>query len=201
MSLVIRARTSRVRERGVHDLVVEILSLLIPDEMRAYVFVTGVFRRLGLVSEAIEEGLCDLRFEIGSRKLAKDLVANVFGKCLVPDAERIQRDTVVQELHFQRLVCGDAGRGMKRYCIPGGLDAGVRNAVVFEKLTHCVRAIDFEAIVGAAELLGQTKVVEGDANEQKLDIELLSCLAPHLVGPEEPPMRMVDQNRLAEFSQ
>jgi hypothetical protein len=95
MSIVIRARTSRVRERGVHDLVVEILSLVVPDEMRADVFVTGVFRRLGLVSESVEEGLRDLRFEIGSRKLAKDPVANVFGKYFVPDAEGIQCDAIV----------------------------------------------------------------------------------------------------------
>jgi hypothetical protein len=63
--------------------------------MRADVFVTGVFRRLGLVSESFKEGLRDFRFEIGSRKLAKHLVANVFGKCFVPDAEGIQRDAMV----------------------------------------------------------------------------------------------------------
>jgi hypothetical protein len=73
--------------------------------------------------------------------------------------------------------------------------------MVFEKLTHRVRAIDFETIVGAAELLEQTKIVEGGANKQKLDIELLPGLTPHLVGPEETAMRMVDQYRLAEFSQ
>src|SRR5580700_7807915 len=194
MSIVILARTSRVRERGVHDLVVEVLPLVVPDEMRADVFVTGVFRRLGLVSKSIKEGLSDFRFEIGSRKLAKDLVADFFGKVFVPDAKGIQRDAIVQEFHFQRFVCSDAGRGVKRYCIPSGLDAGVGDAVVFEKLTHSVGAIDFETIVGAAELLEQTKIVEGGANEQKLDIELLSGLTPHLVGPEEHPMRMVDQH-------
>jgi hypothetical protein len=45
-------------------------------------------------------------------------------------------------------------------------------------MAHSVRAIDFETIVGAAELLEQTKIVEGGADEQKLDIELLSSLTP-----------------------
>src|SRR5580692_6559427 len=86
---------SRVWERGIRDLIVEVFPPVVADEMRADVFVTGVFRRLGLVSESVKEGLRDFRFEIGSRKLAKHLVANVFRKCFVPDAKGIQRDAIV----------------------------------------------------------------------------------------------------------
>jgi len=50
--------------------------------------------------------------------------------------------------------------------------------MMFEKLTHRVRTIDFETVSGATELLEQTKIVEGSADEHKLHIELLSRLAP-----------------------
>jgi hypothetical protein len=73
--------------------------------------------------------------------------------------------------------------------------------MMFEKLTHRVRTIDFETVSGATELLEQTKIVEGSADEHKLHIELLSRLAPHLICPEEHAMRMVDQHRRAEFPQ
>src|SRR6202011_4677683 len=73
--------------------------------------------------------------------------------------------------------------------------------MIFEKLTYCVCAIDFETVSGATELLKQTQIVEGSADEHKLRVEFLSRLAPHLVCPEEHAMRMVDQHRRAEFSQ
>src|SRR6202165_6166306 len=70
-----------------------------------------------------------------------------------------------------------------------------------QKPAHRVRTIDLETVSGTAELLEQTQIVEGSADEHKLHIELLSRLAPHLICPEEHAMRMVDQNRRAEFSQ
>src|ERR1700694_4245450 len=70
-----------------------------------------------------------------------------------------------------------------------------------QKPAHRVRTIDLETVSGTAELLEQTQIVEGGADEHELHVELLSCLAPHLVCPEEHAMRMVDQNRRAEFSQ
>ena len=69
------------------------------------------------------------------------------------------------------------------------------------KLTHRVCTIDFEPVTGTTKLLEQTHIVEGSADEQKLPIELLPCLAAHLVCPEEGAMRMVVQQRRAEFSQ
>jgi hypothetical protein len=73
--------------------------------------------------------------------------------------------------------------------------------MMFEKLTHRVRTIDFETVSGTTELLKQTQIVESRADEHKLHIELLSRLAPHLVRPEEDAMRMIEQQRRAEFSQ
>jgi hypothetical protein len=73
--------------------------------------------------------------------------------------------------------------------------------MMLEKLTHRVRTIDFETVSGTTELLKQTQIMKGSADEHKLHIELLSRLAPHLVCPEEDAMRMVDQHRRAEFLQ
>ncbi len=73
--------------------------------------------------------------------------------------------------------------------------------MMLKELTDRVRTVDFETVSGTTELLKQTQIVEGSADEHKLHIELLSRLAPHLVRPEEDAMRMVEQQRRAEFSQ
>src|SRR5258707_11693314 len=73
--------------------------------------------------------------------------------------------------------------------------------MMLKELTDRVRTVDFETVSGTTELLEQTKIVEGSADEHKLHIELLSRLAPHPVCPEEHAMRMVEQYRCAEFPQ
>ena len=100
----------------------------------------------GLVSEAVKECLRDFLLEIGSRKLRDHPGSNVFGKGFVPDAEGIQGDAVVEEFHFQWLVRCNAGRGVKRYRVPGGLDASGGHAMMLEKLAHRVGAVDFETV-------------------------------------------------------
>ena len=82
-----RSRTLGVWERRVHDLIVEVSPLVVADEMRADVFVARILGRLRLVSKAVKECLRDFLLEIGSRKLADYLVANVFGKGFVPSAQ------------------------------------------------------------------------------------------------------------------
>ena len=82
-----RSRTSRVWERRVHDLIVEVSPLVVADEMRADVFVARILGRLGLVFEAVKECLRDFLLEIDPRKLADHFRANLGGKGFVPNAE------------------------------------------------------------------------------------------------------------------
>src|ERR1700687_5128201 len=166
--------------------------------MRADVFVAGIHSRFGLVFEAVKECLRNLLLEIDPRKLADHFRANLGGEGFGPDTESIQGHAVVQKFHFQGFVRCYARRGVKRYRVPGGLNAGVGHAMMLEKLTYRVRTIDFETVSGTTELLKQTQIVESRADEHKLHIELLSRLAPHLVRPEEDAMRMIKQQRRAE---
>jgi hypothetical protein len=90
---------------------------------------------------------------------------------------------------------------VQRDRVPSDLDAGIRDIMMLEELTHCVRAINFKPVIGAPELLEQAEIMKGRTDKQELHIELLAGLAAHFVGPEEGTMRMVEQERCAELSQ
>src|ERR1700684_2744450 len=96
-----------VLERRVDDLIVEITVLVVANEVRAEIFIAGSFRGLGPVPNAVEESLRDLLMEVHAWKLSNDLLAEVFGDSLVIDAERIDTNTVVDELHLNSLIGGD----------------------------------------------------------------------------------------------
>ncbi len=49
---------------------------------------------------------------------------------------------------------------MQSYGVPRCLDSSLRYVVTFEELTDRIRAINFEAIGRAAELLQQAKIME-----------------------------------------
>jgi hypothetical protein len=71
--------------------------------------------------------------------------------------------------------------------------------MMFEELADGVRAINFKAIGGPAELLQQAKIMECGADKQKLDIEFFSCLPAKLICPEEDAVRVVEEQSRAEL--
>jgi hypothetical protein len=88
---------------------------------------------------------------------------------------------------------------MQGYGVPGSLDSRVGHAVMFEELADGVRAVHLKAIGLAAELFQQAKVMEGGADKEKLDVEFFPGLPAELIGPEEDAVRVVDEQRRAEF--
>src|ERR1700730_4308356 len=126
-----------------------------PDEMGANVFVTGIHGRLWLMRESIEKCLCNLLFEVGARIGRNDFVANIGRESLIPDAERIQRHAVVEKFHFDGLVRRNPWRRVQSDGIPRSLYAHIGHPMMLQKLTHCICAIDFEAVALATELWDQ----------------------------------------------
>src|ERR1700730_10105212 len=88
---------------------------------------------------------------------------------------------------------------MQGYSVPSSLDSGFRYAMMFEELPDGVRTIDFKAIGCATELLQQAKIMECGANKQNLNIKVFPCLRAKLICPEEDAVRVVEEQRCAEF--
>src|SRR6202030_579309 len=112
----------RVLEGRALDLIIEVAPLVVADEVGADVLVAGTLGRLGLMLETAEKGLCNILFEVDARVLLDDLLSQIFRKLLIADTQHIESDTVVQKLHLERLVRGDARSGVKRDCVPGHLN-------------------------------------------------------------------------------
>ena len=81
-------------------------------------------------------------------------------KRLIPYAEHIEPNTVVQQLHLERLVRNDTRRRMQRYRIPSHLNSRSRHFVMLKELPSRIRTVHLEAIALTAELLQQTKIME-----------------------------------------
>src|SRR6266851_1923895 len=189
----------RVLEGRVLDLIVEVAALVVADEVGADVLVAGTLGRLGLIFETTEKGLCNSLFEVDARVLINHLLSQIFRKVLITDTQHIESDTVVQKLHLERLVRCDARSGVQRDCVPGYLNTRRRNVVVLKELASGIGAVYLEPVIIAAELLQQTEIMKRGADEQQLSIERLPCLPSQLIGPEEDPMRVVEEQRRAEL--
>jgi hypothetical protein len=123
--------------------------------------------------------------EVCARKLSDDLVPPLRIETLIADTQHIQADAVVEQLRLNRLVGGDARRGVQRDRVPGSLDAGVRNPVMLQELTHRIGAVHLEAVVRATEGLQRAQIVERRADKQQLRVVRLACLPAKFVGPEQ----------------
>src|SRR5947208_701677 len=170
-----------------------------PSDYSRDVLVACSFCGLCLVLEAPKECLGDVLLEVHAWILCDHARPEIFGKRLVSDTEDIQTYSVVQELHLQRLVGCDPGCCVESNGVPGRLDPSGGHTTMFEELTNSIRTVDFKTIRRAAERLEQAEVVECGTDEDKLRIELLACLSTKLVRPEEDAMRMVEEQRRAEF--
>jgi hypothetical protein len=163
-------------EGRVLDLIVEVASLVVADEVGADVLVAGTLGRLGLMLETTEESLRNILFEVDARVLINGLLSQIFRKVLITDTQHIESNTVVQKLHLEWLVRCDARSGVERDCVPGHLNPCRRNLVVLKELANGVGAIYLEPVIIAAELLQQTEIMKHRADEQQLSIERLSSL-------------------------
>src|SRR2546428_14195186 len=86
--------------------------------------------------ETPKECVSDLLFEVHAWILCNHSRPELFGKRIVSDTEHIQAYSVVQELHFQRLVCCDPGGCVYRNWVPGGLCPSGGRRLKFAKLEH-----------------------------------------------------------------
>src|SRR5712692_7619865 len=89
----------------------------------------------------------------------------------------------------------NAGRRVQRDRRPNRVDVRLRDAVAVQELAGCVRAVDFEALLGAAVLRGKSQVMEHRSRIQKLRIE---AQAPALSGQRTEiidPARVVEEQR------
>ena len=114
--------------------------------------------------------------EVHAGELRDDLVPQLRIEPPIADTQHVQADAVVEQFHLKWLVGDDTRRGVQRNGVPGGLNAGVRNPVMVQELTHRIGAVHFKAVVRAAEGLQQTQVVERRADKQQLRIVRLARL-------------------------
>ena len=167
--------------------------------MRADIFVAGALGRLGLLLEATQKGLCNILFEVNTRILFDDLLSQIFRKVLITDTQYIESDTVVQKLHLDWFVRCNPRSGMQRDCVPGHLNPGSWGFMALQELANGVGAVHLEPVISAAEFLQQAEIMKCRADEQQFFIECLSCLSSQLIGPEEDPMRVVEEQRRTEL--
>jgi hypothetical protein len=71
--------------------------------------------------------------------------------------------------------------------------------MALKELANGVGAVYLEPVIFAAELLQQTEIMKCGADEQQFDIECLSCLLSQLIGPEEDPMRVIEEQGCTEL--
>jgi hypothetical protein len=71
--------------------------------------------------------------------------------------------------------------------------------VALKELPNGVCAVHFEPVISAAEFLQQAEIMKCRADEKQFIVECLSCLSSQLIGPEEDPMRVVEEQRSTEL--
>src|SRR5260370_15270065 len=118
---------------------------------------------------------------------------------LITDNQHIESDTVVEKLHLEWFVRCNPGSGVQRDCVPGHLNQGSWDLVALKELPNGVCAVHLEPVISAAEFLQEAEIMKCRADEQQFSIECLSCLPPQLIGPEEDPMRVVEEQRCTEL--
>src|ERR1700682_6729505 len=134
--------------------------------------------------EPSKERFCNILLKVNARIVSDDLFANLIRESLIPDAKHAQSHTVVEKFHFQWLICRNPWSCVQSDGVPRSLYARIGHAVVLQKLTHRVCAIDFEAVARATELFEQAQIMESRTNKQKFDVKFLPGLAPKLISPE-----------------
>src|SRR5258708_2710788 len=152
--------------------------------------------RVGLVFDAVVERLDDVFLELlGARMRVHDRFAcrvAVFGigqpQHVHLDAGRHQSDDGVHVLR-------DARRRVQSDRRPDRIDVVLANAVTAEEVAGGVRAVDLEALVGAAVRRGQAHVVKHRPRIEKLAIELETTMLSGERTPVIDAARMVEQQR------
>src|ERR1700730_12152377 len=128
--------------------------------------------RLGLIVEAVVEGLDDLFLEAARARVRADhgfaLGIRELGKS---NAEHVHLDTGSDERDDRMHVLRDAGCGVQRNRGPHRLDVPLGDAMAAEEVTGTIGAVNLEALVRACLLGGKAHVVEHGAGVKQLWIE------------------------------
>ncbi|MEU9483052.1 hypothetical protein AB0D83_05195 [Streptomyces decoyicus] len=147
------------------------------------------------------EGVEDAALEVGARAGGDDGLAGFRGKRAVADAEDVELDDGCDERHFGGRVVRDFRGGVQGDALPGQAGAVGGDAAGGQEGVGLVGAVEVEALLGGAELLGETEVVEEGPHVEQLRVEVQACrrVAPgvrgrgaHRCGQRIAPPRAVD---------
>src|SRR5271167_756334 len=117
--------------------------------------------RLGLVVEAVVEGLDDLFLEAAGTRVRVDHgFALGLGELGKSDAEHVHLDADADERDDGMHVRWDAGRGVQRDGGPDRLDVALGYAVAAQEVTGSIGAVDLETVIRARMLRGEAHVVK-----------------------------------------
>src|SRR5260370_6627290 len=134
--------------------------------------------RLGLVLDAFVECLEDVFLEMfGARMGAHHGLSLGVSVRRIVYSQYIHFDAGSHERNNWAHVLRNAGRGVKRDRGPDGVDVRWGYAVVAEKVTGRIRAVDLEALGSTAVLGCETDVMEHRAGVEKLGVEAQAAVS------------------------
>ena len=152
--------------------------------------------RLGLVVEAVVEGLDDLFLEAaGARVRADHGFALGVGELGKSDAEHVHLDAGGDERDDGMHVLRDAGRRVQRDRGPDRLDVALGDAMASEEVTGSIGAVDLETLIRARMLGGEAHVVEHRAGVEELGIEAEAAALAGERAPVIDAARVMEQQR------
>jgi len=140
-----------IREGRSSDQVAGVGTLEPRDETFANGGVDGAIRGRWLVRKTGEILLNEPFFEICTRVLGDDFLAQLRRKLLEPHSNDIEENTGIEERYFRTHVLRDAGSGVQRDCFPDGLHLIFRDVVGAKKLPSGICAIDFDPVCVCAK--------------------------------------------------